>query len=165
MNHHITVLRRTVARKLQDLVDNIYCDRLEPYVKFEFRRDHSTSFSIQREFAVLRGSEKEIIRIFVETPTCGKYGSVGWVLEENLTHCMICASEFRGITDYDHCSACGNLICSLCWIDGYSVEYLESLGDVRVCKMCCWGQVGNILIFNKLIGIRLNYFVTQIDHK
>jgi len=139
MDNHFNLLKREISKTIRDF--SVSFENLDSNVKIESYRDQTTVISIQREFILLKGSNSEIFRIFVESPTSGKYSTVGWVLKDNISSCMICATNFVDSNNLGHCFACGNIICNKCSMNDYIVEFLESLGSVKVCMGCCWGQV------------------------
>lgn len=69
---------------------------------------------------------------------------VGWVINEDITRCMICQSLFNqsllGTNGKHHCRACGNIICAQCSSDTAIVAGLSETIEVRVCRVCYWGQ-------------------------
>ncbi len=70
---------------------------------------------------------------------------VGWVINEDITRCMICQFLFNqsllGTNGKHHCRACGNIICSPCSSDTAIVAGLSEAIEVRVCRVCYWGQI------------------------
>ena len=99
------------------------------------------------------GKEQKLRRIFIKTVDSGEYGNVGWMLNEDVNRCTICAKAF-GIFRYKHhCRACGNIVCNICSKNNVIVDLLVSLGPVRVCDQCCWGQVYSLKCECHLISI------------
>ena len=137
MNNHITLLKREISKKLSEF-SSVSFHKLEPNVRVEYTCDQTLIVSIQKESVLLKGNRCQIYRIFIESPESEKYSSVGWVLRDTIDRCMICALNGA---DLSHCFACGNLMCNICLMYETIVLGLETLGNVKVCMMCCWGQV------------------------
>jgi hypothetical protein len=106
--------------------------------------------SIQKEKVRIGGEEFVIRRLFIKTATSGDYSNVGWVLDEDVARCMICAQQFSVFVSRTHCYACGNLVCGSCRDNEATVYELEDLPPQKVCNQCFWGQVHYIKISSSL---------------
>ncbi len=80
-------------------------------------------------------------RIFVGSGDGGAYCDVGWVLNDDATHCMLCRSIFGMFSYKHHCKACGNVICQGCSSNAAYVFEIQSQGLLRACNLCYFGQV------------------------
>ncbi len=70
------------------------------------------------------------------------YRSTGWIVNENVQHCMICKLQFSFLFSFKHhCRACGNLVCHQCSDSMMIIEEIRESGKLRVCRMCDFGQV------------------------
>jgi hypothetical protein len=94
---------------------------------------------VEEETVKISGEVKTIRRVFVQS-SASDYGGVGWVINEDITACMICHGAFGMFRWAHHCRSCGNLVCSVCSPDNVVIEELSELGPVRICIMCYWGQ-------------------------
>lgn len=96
---------------------------------------------IREEVVLINGSSRKIRRLFVTSSDSGDYGKLGWVLSHDVGCCMICLVALNTFTAKHHCRACGNITCSKCSDVKAIVLDIHSVGPVRVCKQCFWGQV------------------------
>jgi hypothetical protein len=94
---------------------------------------------VEEESVKISGEVRTIRRVFVQSST-SDYGGVGWVINEDITACMICQGAFGMLRWAHHCRSCGNLVCSVCSPENVVIEELSELGPVRICIMCYWGQ-------------------------
>lgn len=96
--------------------------------------------SLEAEEIEIDGRKKVIRRVHVERRD-RKLKNFGWVINEYLTECMLCANQFSLCCRWrHHCRCCGALVCDPCSLDRAVIEEMEKLGPVRVCKQCYWGQ-------------------------
>lgn len=96
---------------------------------------------IREDTILIKGSFRKIRRLFVTSGDSGKYGSLGWVLSSDIDCCMVCLTALDKSIKH-HCRACGNVACGQCSENKAVVLDIHSVGPVRVCKQCYWGQVG-----------------------
>lgn len=84
-------------------------------------------------------------RIFISTKECSEYErKVGWVLDEDISKCMICQTAFTaflGFSSKHHCRACGSIVCGDCSSSTAVVVDINPTEELRVCDLCNWGQV------------------------
>ncbi len=80
-------------------------------------------------------------RIYINAIDSGMLYSVGWILSNGVEKCMICSTKFGMTVDKRHCHACGNLICNNCSPTNADLRDINLTQPVRVCNLCCWGQV------------------------
>lgn len=93
------------------------------------------------------GQHHTIRRVFVRTNDSIDYVKLGWVINEDIDCCMICAKMFS-LSPLNcflsmgrhHCRACGNIICSNCIAGRSFVKDLCTKEPVIVCMQCYWGQ-------------------------
>eukprot|EP00603_Paraphysomonas_imperforata_P002902 CAMPEP_0114428252 /NCGR_PEP_ID=MMETSP0103-20121206/8824_1 /TAXON_ID=37642 ORGANISM="Paraphysomonas imperforata, Strain PA2" /NCGR_SAMPLE_ID=MMETSP0103 /ASSEMBLY_ACC=CAM_ASM_000201 /LENGTH=887 /DNA_ID=CAMNT_0001597451 /DNA_START=65 /DNA_END=2728 /DNA_ORIENTATION=+ len=94
----------------------------------------------KREIMNLEGVDVSIRRVFVV------YGSyrVGWVHDADISHCMVCRSDFGFFKRKHHCRACGLVVCSSCSpyraqipsLEEEDVERKDNRPASRVCNNC-----------------------------
>mmetsp|Transcript_10010 Transcript_10010/g.15122 ORF Transcript_10010/g.15122 Transcript_10010/m.15122 type:complete len:607 (-) Transcript_10010:236-2056(-) len=96
--------------------------------------------TLQKESVRIAGKEQVIRRLYIRNATSGDYSNVGWVLNEDISNCMVCAQAFSVFAYRLHCHACGNAICGTCGSGMATVEEIADKGPVRVCVQCFWGQ-------------------------
>eukprot|EP01031_Cornospumella_fuschlensis_P033234 gene33234-40208_t len=106
---------------------------------FSPKSPFSAVTSLWEEYMLIAGERRIANRIFIKCPLYPQFECVGWVMEENFSFCVLCATEFSIMNSRSHCRACGNLICQHCKRRAY-IEDLESLGKMTVCTQCSWGQ-------------------------
>ena len=82
---------------------------------------------------------KQIRRLFGRNKKT-LFDGVGWILNEDMNYCMICATEFSFFNGRHHCRACGNIICGTCSPQFIVIHELSQFGKQRVCNQCYWGQ-------------------------
>jgi len=85
------------------------------------------------------GEKRTVQRVFVRH-TDFNTDCVGWVLNECMPECMICAKEFGSFRWKHHCRACGNIVCDDCSKEDICVVDFPEFGEQRVCSLCYWGQ-------------------------
>lgn len=93
------------------------------------------------------GQHRTIRRVFVRTNDSIDYVKLGWVINEDMDCCMICAKIFS-LSPLNcflsmgrhHCRACGNIICSNCIAGQSFVKDLCTEEPAIVCMQCYWGQ-------------------------
>jgi hypothetical protein len=121
---HVGVMERLQAKSLKALTTETEPEK-EDLDGYHFALDHA----IVGRQGVLKTIEK------VYPPTSSSY-SVGWVIEEKITHCMICDTEFGILNWKFHCRSCGYVVCGTC--SPYSVPIPEcaEAGEVSS-KVCC----------------------------
>lgn len=63
---------------------------------------------------------------------------IGWVVDWDLNHCMVCSAQFGWILGRPkhHCRACGALVCHGCSPYVTQVPSLNEFGGSRVCINC-----------------------------
>ena len=93
----------------------------------------------EEENVYILGEQRTIKRLYVRRPDV-KYVGVGWVINEDINFCMICAKQFGFFLYRHHCRSCGNLVCDGCSPYLFVLEELELDGEQRVCIQCYWGQ-------------------------
>ena len=102
------------------------------------------------------------------------YTNVGWIINSEVSHCMVCMTEFGMFTYAHHCKACGNVVCTRNYIiiqfwnltrtvlkvcqkcsnDKVTIHEIREIGRaVRVCVQCFWGQVNSPDLFS------INFFL------
>ena len=61
---------------------------------------------------------------------------VGWVLDKDISSCMICDIKFSFNKRRHHCRACGSLICNECSMSRATIVQLHRSFRFRVCDLC-----------------------------
>ncbi len=84
-----------------------------------------------------RKSSIDIHRVFIQTTDSGVFINVGWVMNEDVSRCLLCCHSFNYTTRWrHHCRCCGNLICSECCRNSCLIATKEDLGLLKVCNNC-----------------------------
>ena len=98
--------------------------------------------SVWEEYLMVGGEKYIANRVYVRCEAYAPFSRVGWLLEEKMPCCVLCAQHFSAFNTRSHCRACGNLICQQCktWAQ---LEDLREVDQVAVCNQCCWGQVSH----------------------
>lgn len=90
----------------------------------------------------IQGEKHKYHYIFVQSEDSSDYSKVGWVLSDDAKQCMVCFTSFPLLMPRKHhCRACGNVVCKKCSPELVEIEGLESLGPLRCCIQCYFGQV------------------------
>ncbi len=58
-----------------------------------------------------------------------------WIPDSEAGNCMICDAKFTMVRRRHHCRGCGQVLCSLCCSDKFSLSYMDNK-EGRVCKPC-----------------------------
>jgi hypothetical protein len=93
----------------------------------------------EEETMFAAGQQRKLKRLYVRKPN-EKHVGVGWVINEDINICMICARQFGFFLYRHHCRSCGNLVCDPCSPHLLVLEELSETGPQRVCIQCYWGQ-------------------------
>ncbi|RYY82386.1 hypothetical protein EON63_13450, partial [archaeon] len=100
--------------------------------------------AVRFEYVTIKGRRRKCHRVFVLAADSGECVKVGWVLNDDMDCCMVCHNLFYdgmiSSSGKHHCRACGNLVCSACSDNHVVVCELMTLGAVRVCNQCFFGQ-------------------------
>jgi hypothetical protein len=136
MNHSkaLNLLKENVIKP-----GSAFHKNLENRFSFVESTKDGCSMFIEEETVTVAGTTKTIRRIFVQSAT-SDYGGVGWVINEDITSCMVCGTAFGMFRWPHHCRSCGNIVCHPCSPEVVEVVELKELGAVRVCCQCYWGQ-------------------------
>ena len=92
---------------------------------------------IEDETLKIRGEFHYLWRLYAPV---GDADGVGWILDQDIQDCMMCAVPFSFFQHKHHCRSCGSIICSSCSPFEVEIEEFKVLGPQRVCKLCFWGQ-------------------------
>lgn len=116
----------------------------ELHAKLDSRMSIMKSFNeaevfYEDEEVVVNGKLKKVRRLYARAPNSDSYG-VGWIINEDISSCMVCGVEFGVFRWPHHCRSCGNLVCNPCSPETAVLFEMQELGEVRVCKLCYWGQ-------------------------
>ena len=94
----------------------------------------------EESLRTLKGMKK-IRRIFINSPDGGDYTGLGWIINDDIDNCMLCNAEFGYTTYKHHCKGCGSVVCHGCSPNKAIVFEISSVGELRVCHLCFFGQV------------------------
>ena len=100
--------------------------------------------NVEVETIVLHNSDVSIHRVYFKNKTHDEtlnYTDVGWVLNCDITNCMICDKTFWFFLARHHCRSCGNSVCDGCSRSRAIIKELPTCEPQRVCSLCYWGQV------------------------
>ena len=104
-------------------------------------------------------SSQVVRKVFIEASDSSSLTSVGWVINDNITFCLVCKSVFKLLTRRHHCRACGLLVCGMCCRPAVLRDFPE-LGNQRICNKCnpnvSCGGVLSIFLF--IAAIRYSHF-------
>jgi hypothetical protein len=81
-----------------------------------------------------------IHRAFILSSEGGEYSTVGWVIEEDVHHCMRCRTLLPTNRSKLHCYACGDIVCETCGQHSANILELHSVGKFLVCTKCFQGD-------------------------
>lgn len=105
----------------------------------EFKKVEDAVMFTEEEEIIFNGKKQVVQRLFVRDVNSNVTG-VGWIINEDITACMICCIPFGMFRWPHHCRSCGNIVCNTCSPIEVSIVEMLELGDVRVCIQCYWGQ-------------------------
>eukprot|EP01038_Epipyxis_sp_PR26KG_P006360 gene6360-8760_t len=86
----------------------------------------------QTEQILINRKAKTVRKVYMRN---NKY-KIGWIVDADISYCMICFKEFGLLTYKHHCRACGMLICNNCSPYITNVPHLDEQGGSRVCVNC-----------------------------
>lgn len=149
---HIEFLRECTSKPLVVLKKEVkHLRRLKKTTVNHVEDNHAPFIrEIREDTIILKGVSRKIRRVFVDSGDAGDYHKVGWVANGDVDCCMICLttlSSFSACSKKHHCRACGNVTCSKCSDEEAIVLEIHTLGPVRVCKQCYWGQVSTVYFY------------------
>lgn len=90
---------------------------------------------------LVKNKKVPVRRIFVHSDEGGAYNDVGWILLDDVEYCMLCKRAFGVFASKFSCHACGNVFCSQCSSQEAFIFEIQHVGKLRVCDLCCYGQV------------------------
>jgi hypothetical protein len=105
----------------------------------EFKRVQDATMFVDDEEITINGVKRIVKRLFVRDEGRQVTG-VGWIINEDITACMVCGLGFGIFRWPHHCRSCGNLVCNPCSPNLVAIVGMEDLGEVRACVQCYWGQ-------------------------
>ena len=88
----------------------------------------------------LFGNVRFVRRLYIKSDDDCEFEGVGWIINEDINFCMICARQFGLFLYRHHCRCCGNLVCDSCSPDTAVIFEMQDSGEQRVCVQCFWGQ-------------------------
>jgi hypothetical protein len=138
MEDALEILRATTSNCEVSAIDNI------PFLNTgddPFATCTNEMIMIGAGFILVDGGKKLIRRVFVQLPGALAYRCIGWVVDDDVTNCMICAVRFYFWDRKHHCRICGDIICNSCSNGEVIISEFRELGVVRACDCCYFGQV------------------------
>lgn len=132
----LEVLKRDVGKSSNELFT-------KEQMKAEARKSSSDLKStpvlsyIETEELLMKGSTHFIWRLYAPI---GHDDGVGWILDQDISECLICTSPFSAFNRRHHCRSCGGIVCADCSDNEVVIEEFKELGAQRVCSFCYWGQ-------------------------
>lgn len=93
------------------------------------------------ELALVQGQSRLVHRLYARQTQCPTFGGVGWIIDDDISACMVCNREFGFFFRKHHCRSCGDLVCYICSPELAVINEMVELGPQRVCVQCYWGQV------------------------
>jgi hypothetical protein len=105
----------------------------------EYANITDATMFVEEEDIRIAGVQRKVRRLYVK-PQHSDFVGVGWIINEDIPNCMVCGQSFGMFLWPHHCRSCGNLVCHPCSSETVPIVELESLGEVRVCNQCYWGQ-------------------------
>jgi hypothetical protein len=91
---------------------------------------------VEESFPLPNGSLATANRVYVSSSTGGAYADLGWVIKDELSHCMECFKSFGAMRSKYHCKSCGDVVCKSCVSHQRVIAELGSLSAHRVCGRC-----------------------------
>lgn len=105
----------------------------------EYDNIKDATMFVEEEDSIIAGVSRKVKRLYVK-PQYSDFVGVGWIINEDITSCMVCGESFGLFRWPHHCRSCGNLVCHPCSPESVVIVELQELGEVRVCVQCYWGQ-------------------------
>jgi hypothetical protein len=105
----------------------------------DIRSLNNATVYYEDEEIIVHGKSRTVRRLFVSKPD-SDYDGIGWIINEDITMCMVCSQSFGFFRWPHHCRCCGNLVCNSCSPEVAVIFELSEMGEVRVCIQCYWGQ-------------------------
>jgi hypothetical protein len=105
----------------------------------DFKTMNDAKIFYEDEEIMVNGKLRTVRRLFVRKEDSDSDG-VGWIINEDITACMVCNISFGMFRWPHHCRSCGNLVCHPCSPETAVLFEMKDSGEVRVCTLCYWGQ-------------------------
>ena len=131
MSIHLSQIAEAATRSRVALARDL-CESLEGI------RVTGTTILDVREMTISRLDKEELTvqRVYVEAADSAELKTVGWVANEGIDCCLVCARKFSSFYWKHHCRTCGLIVCSACTIGKFSIEGRTDVGPQRMCKSC-----------------------------
>jgi hypothetical protein len=98
----------------------------------DFRISDIRKVSVQSQ----KGVSHEVFRVFAENSSISGIENLGWIVNDNISKCLTCCSEFGTVKDRrHHCRLCGLLVCGSCC--SYKEDHKAKSPSVLACNDCC----------------------------
>ena len=136
---NIVALEKYSAKSLVELENDLNCSTSDK--ELNVSADCAFLTKVTVEPLTTLDNERLIRRVFVGTKDERIYDKVGWVVNDDISQCMVCSKSFGVIFSHkQHCHACGRVLCFSCCVDGVNIVELEECGGLPAGKCCYWGQ-------------------------
>ena len=121
---------------------SIHLNSIEKAVSSTFSEiEKNKSVSVQLDSIITNGVKYLVRRLFLNADDSGEYRDCGWILKDDIKHCMVCGKTFDGQEVLkNNCRACGNVVCNHCSPETAIIAELLVNEHQRVCMLCFWGQ-------------------------
>ncbi len=114
----------TLRAKIKSATDGKYsADSFDPMIP---------GCIVEREQILLNKKIKNVRKVYMLD---NKY-KIGWIVDSDITFCMVCFGGFGWFNLKHHCRACGLLVCGGCSPFVTVIPQLEEENGSRVCKQC-----------------------------
>ena len=121
---------------------SIHLNSIEKAVSSTFSEiEKNKSVSVQLDSIITNGVKYLVRRLFLNADDSGEYRDCGWILKDDIKHCMVCGKTFDGQEVLkNNCRACGNVVCNHCSPETAIIAELLVNEPQKVCMLCFWGQ-------------------------
>lgn len=109
MSNHVALIERESENSADDIQRSLNIDSGD-------KSDVSFMgvLALRPELVNIQGKKESINRLFVKARDSGEYFKIGWILLNDVDHCMICGSSVTSSDAKFHCFSCGNVVCEDC---------------------------------------------------
>lgn len=97
----------------------------------QYGKPSSTTYVVVEDLLV-NGKKCAYQRIMLKQ---GRY-RIGWICDNDTSHCMRCTNGFSLFYRRHHCRLCGYVICRSCSCSRLELVFIEEAGGSRVCQHC-----------------------------
>lgn len=128
MTQHMRFMKKLVSKDFEK-------------IKLMSEKPINNSFKVTdiREDTVTTKNNSRVtfMRCYIETEDSGSLANVGWVINENVSICLVCEKDFGLLKRWrHHCRACGDLVCTNCSKFSRGIKGRDKLGKFKMCENC-----------------------------